>query len=312
MKMMQGGTNVIDAQLLVLKTAVEKSSFSEAARCLHISQPAISQQIHALEDYFNVKLFDRSRKKLALTEAGQLLYRYAVQLHDLYETARNDITDLTDTVKGRLVVGATFTIGEYVLPRIAGMFVKENPLVNISLKVANTEKIVSMTEEQTIDIGLIEGPADLTDLAVDHLTNDELVVIIPANHMWSKRKYITLEEFSTQPIICRESGSGTRKVLEEYLEEAGFCTDSLHRIMEIGSAQAIKESVEAGLGIAAISRWSVRKEVRHNTLKELLIKNMPLKREFRVINHKNKFRTKTTKSFLSFLKSDAVQHFLNK
>ncbi|MDN5347307.1 MAG: hypothetical protein PWP65_871 [Clostridia bacterium] len=293
---------MLDTQLLVFKAVVEKKSFSQAARLLHISQPAISVHIQSLEDRFGIRLLDRTNRKVSLTEAGKVLYNYAVQLSKLYEQAEKAMAELNGMVKGHLLLGGTLTIGEYVLPQAIGYYKSLYPEVELTLEIANTERIVRRVVQHTLDLGLIEGPASHPDIILEDFFQDELVVVVPPNHPWAGRESVSVNELTGQPFIVREIGSGTRTVMEENLRSLGVDPANLKIVMELGSTQAVKEAVKAGLGISIISRLAVKIESRYNLLQEVYIKEKPFRRTFQVAYNRHKFRTHAAETFLGVLR----------
>ncbi|KYH32325.1 HTH-type transcriptional regulator CysL [Moorella mulderi DSM 14980] len=296
---------MLDIQLLAFKAVAQKKSFSKAANELHISQPAISAHIQALEDRFNTRLLDRTNRKVTLTEAGKLLYKYALELSELYDRAEKAMAEISGTVKGHLLLGGTLTIGEYVLPPMIGYFKSLYPDVDLTLEIANTERIVRRVVQHTLDLGLIEGPASHPDLIFEDFFHDELVVVVPPNHPWAGRRSVSVKELPGHPFILREPGSGTRVVMEENLKMLGVDPAELKIIMELGSTQAIKEAVKAGMGISIISNLTVKIESRYNLLREIHIKEKPFRRNFQVAYNRHKFRTRATEAFLSILRQPA-------
>jgi DNA-binding transcriptional LysR family regulator len=294
---------LLDTQLLVFKTVAEQKSFSRAAQVLHMTQPAISIHVQTLEDYFGTRLLDRTNRRVSLTEAGRVLYHYAVQLSRLYDEARKAVAEVSGKVKGKLIIGATLTIGEYLLPRVAGYYKQKYPEVEITLQIANTQEIVRRVLAHELDLGVIEGQVEHPDLIQEDIFQDELVIIVSPRHPWAERGEITLEELKSEPIILREEGSGTRQVAAEGLKKVGVELWSLKVAMELGSTQAIKEAVEAGLGVAIISRLAIKKESRNNLLREVRLRGVDFKRMLRVAYSRHKFRSPAAEAFLDLLLS---------
>ncbi len=293
-------------QLEIFKTVVEKKSFSAAAKALFISQPAVSMHIRALEEYYKTKLFDRANQQITLTETGRILYDYAVKVLNLLNQAEKEISSYTGQIVGPLDIGASFTVGEYVVPKLLGIFNKLNPGVKASLRVTNTEHIVKLVSRQKLDLGfvehsLVEHSVDARNLIVNPIMQDELQVVFSPEHPWANRKTITIQELKDMPLVLREHGSGTRRMAEERLEEAGFDLDQLNVIMELGSTEAVKEAVEAGFGITIISRWAIQKELKLGTLLSARIEDVNMSRNFYLIYHKDKFKPLVVEKFIEFL-----------
>lgn len=281
-------------QLLVFTTVVEKKNFSRAAETLNLTQPAVSQQIHSLEDYYQVKLFERNNKRVELTQAGELLYPYAMQILRLHQEAYQSISDLLELVTGKLTIGASLTIGEYILPRLLAHFTKQYPDVEIAVTIGNTESIADSALTNRIDIGLVEGPVNPANLISTPFLEDELILIVPSNHRFASQSEVEVADLENEIFIVREAGSGTRFALTEILH-------SLHirprREIQFGSTQAIKEAVEFGLGVSIISKWSIQKELKLKTLSALRIRNHPLTREFSILWKKDRFQSRAMLEF---------------
>ena len=288
-------------QLQVFKTVADKKSFSAAAQTLFISQPAVSMHIKSLEEHFGTRLFDRNTQQVTITEAGSILYQYANKILSLQEEAERDISRLTGCIQGQLSLGASFTLGEYIIPRILGSFKRQHPQIRALLQVTNTEQIVNLVLKQELDLGLVENRVDNPALFVKPFLQDELIVVLPGEHPLAEQKFIPLDEFVALPLVLREEGSGTRKITEERLAEAGVNLLALNVVMELGSTEAVKGAVEAGFGVTVISKWAVQKELKLGSLKPVRIKDVNLKREFYLIYNKSKFQTSVVEEFISFL-----------
>ncbi|MCL6478799.1 MAG: LysR family transcriptional regulator [Peptococcaceae bacterium] len=289
---------MLDHQLYIFKTVADKKSFSRAGDLLNMTQPAISQHIHALEEYYGVKLFERSSKKVELTQAGSILYNYAGEILGLHQVARKAVSDLVDTVTGKLTIGASLTIGEYVLPRLLATFARKYPDVEYSVLVGNTELIHERTREGTIDIGLVEGVVEDSQLNIKTFLPDELVLVAPVLHPLAAKSSVSREDLKEYVFVIREEGSGTRLAVEEFFQKAGFMPE---KIITLGSTQAIKEAVEAGLGITILSKWCLRKELLLGSLKLLRVKGVEIPRWFFLIQLKDKFQSRACDEFVKFI-----------
>ncbi|MBC9784559.1 LysR family transcriptional regulator [Heliobacterium chlorum] len=293
---------MLDTQLFIFKTVMEKNSISMAAQELHMTQSAVSQQIQNLEAHFNVKLFDRLHRRIMATTAGKVLYPFAVELDQLYTKVNHAMQDLTGEVSGRLRVGASLTIGEYVLPALLVQFRQAYPKVNIAMDVYNSEQITAMVMAGQLDIGFIEGPDPLPGLLVSlPCSGDELVVIAPAGGEQPRDKAISLVELLQARWVLREPLSGTRRSFEQFLEVHGHSRATLDVVMELGSTQAVKEAVKAGLGISVISKLAVTDEVCRGDLELLPVREGPILRSFTMFYHKEKFTTLAVDRFLAFV-----------
>lgn len=303
---------MLNDSIRVFLTVVDKKSFSKAAKALFLTQPAVSFQIQMLEEYYGTRLFDRVSRNISLTEAGHLLLRYANQMSKMQSELEREMQELTGTAKGRLLIGASTTIGEYVVPYLLGAFKKKYPEVELSLEVANTEDIESRIHDTSLDIGLVEGPITTKDIEKETFIKDRLVLIVPHDHPWATREKVSVFELDKFPFITREKGSGTRIETEQHLKKVGFSDKNLNVIMELGSTSAIKAAVESGLGVSVISKWAAKEKVKLGQLAQLAFKEDNFEREFSVIYHKKKFRTQAADAFLTFIKSSETLELLEK
>lgn len=288
-----------DRRLQVFHTVARVMSFTKAAEVLHMTQPAVTFQIKQLEDTFNTRLFDRTHNKITLTEAGRIVYDYADQILESYARMSNDVKDLTGDVTGTLVIGASTTIAEYMLPRLLGVFKKQFPEVSLRLQVGNTDAIVAMVENNQLDLGIVEAPVHNKNLEVITCRLDELVTILPPNHPLVKQESISPEELLKHPFIMREEGSGSRAVIDEYMKMAGINMVDLNVMMELGSPEAIKMAVESDIGISITSRTTLAKELELGTLVAVPL-NPPLLRPFSHVRQRHKFRHRAVGQLLEF------------
>ncbi len=270
-----------------------------------MSQPAVTFQIRQIEEYFNTRLFDRTHNKISLTEAGRQVYEYAEQIFKLYNELENSVRKMTGEVRGILTFGASTTIAEYMLPSLLGDFNKRYPDVAIRLRVSNTEGIVAMVENNTIDLGVVEAPVSNKNLVVQTCRIDQLVAIVPPDHPLAGKRTVSLNDLLTEPFICREEGSGTREVIAEYVVRISP-NASLDVAIELGSPEAVKGAVEAGMGVSIVSRATIQKELRLGTLVALTL-NPPLERPFSFVHQKQKFRTRTIEELLEFARDYCQQ-----
>lgn len=291
-----------DRRLQVFYTVARLLSFTKAAETLHMTQPAVTFQVRQLEDHFNTRLFDRTHNRVALTEAGRKAYEYAEEIFSLYAEMENTVKELTGDVSGALTLGASTTIADYMLPTLLRGFTMEFPDVNLRLKVSNTEGIVSMVENSMIDLGVVEGPVANKNLLVEVCRVDQLVAIVPLDHELAGRDAITMEEFVGHSFICREEGSGTREVIMDYMNSLGLDRNSLNICLELGSPEAIKGAVEAGMGVSILSYATLQKELDLKSLAVIKL-NPSLERSFSFVRQRQKFRLRAMEELLGFARS---------
>ncbi|MCL5979291.1 LysR family transcriptional regulator [Acidithiobacillus sulfuriphilus] len=290
-----------DRRLQVFHTVARLLSFTKAAETLHMTQPAVTFQVKQLEEQFNTRLFDRTHNRISLTEAGVVVYDYAERIIALYTEMANRVGEMTGDLRGHLLLGASTTIAEYMLPRVLGDFKIKYPDVQVRLHVGNTDKIVHMIEDNSIDLGLVEGAVTNKSLATLKCCMDSMVMIAPPEHPLADHDSVTPQELLDYPFVSREEGSGTREVTMEFLHHAGLDSDDLHITMELGSPEAVKGAVEGGLGIAVVSEATVLKELALGSLVAKPL-NPPLARPYSFVYQKQKFRSLVMDEFLEFAK----------
>jgi DNA-binding transcriptional LysR family regulator len=264
-----------------------------------MTQPAVTFQVKQLEEFFNTRLFDRTHNKITLTEAGKIVYDYAEKILDHYEKMNSEVRELTGEVTGSLLIGASTTIAEYMLPNLLGAFKKQFEDVNIRLQVGNTDAIVAMVENNMIDLGVVEAPVYNKNLEVEVCRLDEMVLIVPEGHPLSNRDKISVEDMRKYRYISREEGSGSRSVIDNYIREQGLSYSDLNVVMELGSPEAVKMAVESDVGIAIVSRTTIVKEMKLGTIKALPL-DPPLTRPFSHVRQKHKFRHRAVGELLDF------------
>jgi len=293
----------MEHKLRVFCTVAETKSFSKTSEIIHLTQPAVSLQIQALEEKYETKLFDRSSSTVSLTPSGEILYKYAKEILALYASAEKAIGKQTGLVKGSLTIGAGSNIGNYILPSVITDFRNAHPKIKLYLLVGNTKRVIELLNSGNIDIGLVEGDVSRQRMTVKKLLSDELLVIVSPDHHWAKRKEVSISELVKEPFIFREPGSGTRQMIEKFLARHGVTIHDMKISIILGSTEAIKDAVENGLGVSIISRWAARKESKYGTLRLLSIKEEKMVRDFSLIINKNSVSSNSLEEFLSFLKS---------
>lgn len=245
------GLNI--SQLTTFVSVVEHGSFSEAARALGISQPAVTMQIQALEADIDATLLDRGYRRISLTEAGQVLLPYARKVIAELEEARTSIDLLSDVVSGRLTLAASTTPGQYLLPRALGSFLHVNPEVGVTLRVYDSAEVVERVESGDADIGMTGAEVHGARVLYERLGTDELALICPARHELATKERVTFAQVTEEPFIVREGGSGTRMAAEAAIKRSGVDPADLNVVMELGTNEAIVSAVEGGMGLGIVS-----------------------------------------------------------
>ncbi|MFD0713670.1 selenium metabolism-associated LysR family transcriptional regulator [Paenibacillus sp. GCM10027626] len=297
-------------QLHIFFTVAEKGSFSAAAASLHMTQPAVTMQVQSLEDYFGTKLFQRSTKRIELTDAGRALMPYAQRSIELIRETDAHMSKFTKQLKGKLQLGASLTIGEYILPRLLGPFGQEYPHISISMKVMNTAQIMEEILNHQLNFGLIEAPVNHPDMHMEAVMSDELKLIVGKNHPLANKENVQLQDILEYPVVLREQGSGTRLVIEEQLRQHQIELTDLNIMMELGSTGAVKSAVEAGLGISFVSAASVKHEVALGLIQTVSLSDVKFLRQFYSMYLKSALLPISAVTFLTFLRERDLQQWL--
>lgn len=292
---------LLSDSLKVFITVANTKNFSKAAKVLNLTQPAISFQIQTLEQYYQTMLFDRVNRHVKLTESGELLLEYALSMNDLQAELERKIQQLTGQVKGNLTIGASRTVGEYIMPYIVSAFKKEYPDVDIALEIYNTRQVENNIMNNTIDVGLVESDISNKKLFYQDFLDDELVLIVSSNHRWASEETISLLELKDEPFIIREAGSGSRLVFEQALLDSDFDIENLNIIMEIGNITAIKTIVASGLGVSVVSKWAAEDMVNSGEICILRIKEFTIHRKLSIILNNDFFESEACSKFVRFL-----------
>jgi DNA-binding transcriptional LysR family regulator len=288
-----------DRRLQVFHAVAKHRSFTKAAETLFMTQPAVTFQIKQLEEQFNVRLFERGHGQISLTEAGRVVFEYAERILGLSSELDARMKDLTGHVAGVLMIGASMTIADYLLPQVLGEFKTRFPSVVPRLLVANSETVQSQVAEHSLDIGFIEGESLLPSLVTEVCCEDELQLVCAPSHPLAKQKAIKPELLAQHAYISREPGSGTREVADRYLQKAGPPGDALQPAMELGSPEALKGLVGTGFGFAIMSRATVAKETRLGELVGIPFAPRMVRR-LSAVYPKQRFHSRLLSSFVAF------------
>ena len=278
--------------LKIFLAVVDTGSMTKAAKSLYITQPSVSQAIMEIEEYYNIKLFERLSKKLYITEAGEEFLSYARHIISLYEDMEQRMGQTRET--STLRIGASVTIGTHLLGQLSKEFLKNNKDVQIEAIVDNTSVIENKVLNSEVDFGLVEGIIHSEDIVNIPFMEDNLILICSPNHPMINKPYITLEELSQEELILREAGSGTRELFENTMLTQG---QSLNIKWICNNSEAIKNAVMADMGISIISKMSVMREIEGGELHTIPIDGIKFKREFNIIYHKNKYVTEVMEKF---------------
>jgi len=287
-------------QLLTFRTVVDKGSFSQAAEELEVSQPAVSFQIRALEERLGHRLLDRSGRRVRLTEAGEVVYRYARRMIGLEAELEREMGEIGTRVSGRLVLGSSTGPGEVLLPRLLGAFHEAHPEVKVSLVVSDTQTVCERVLDDELELGVVGAARPQRGLVFEPFVRDELVAIVPPGHPLADRGSVTLEELAAEPMLIQQEGSGVRSVVESALRESGVRDRDLKVAMELGLQQSVKAAVLDGFGITVISRLAVERELADGSLVALALEGAGLERSFFAVRHAGRTPKRVTQAFVDF------------
>lgn len=290
-----------DRRLQVFHAVAKHLSFTKAAEALFMTQPAVTFQIRQLEEHFNTRLFDRAHGRIALTPAGQLALDYAERILGLSSELDTRLKEMSGQVAGPLLIGASTTIAEFLLPQVLGEFKARYPAVVPRLFVANSEAVQGRIAERSLDLGFIEGDSHLPSLVTDVCCDDELRVVCAPSHPLAKLKSVVPKALMEHAYVSREPGSGTREVIDNYLQKSGVQPDSLQVVMELGSPEALKGLVATGLGFTIMSRAIAALEVKLGRLVQIPL-SPPLIRHLSVVYPKERFHSRLVNGFVQFAK----------
>ncbi len=281
-------------QLEIFKEVATTGHVTNSSEALGISQSAISMALQELEANLGTKFFERRNKKLILNENGRLLLERATAMLKEFEELESSF--LEDGISGKLKIGASQTIGDYMMPQLIYAFMEKYPLSKCELVVANTKDIVSMLDSGDVDVAFVEGYVNDQRIDTKHWSDDELVAVVSDKKVFKKDEY-KLSELEGSKWILREKGSGTRAIFEEGL---GDSFARLNIFLTLGHNEAIKNLVMDTDSVTCLSRLVVQKELDNKKLFEIKIKNFSFKRKLLRLTHKEKYQSKLLKSFLEF------------
>ena len=293
-------------RLEIFVKVAELGSFSRAAEALFLTQPTVSEHVRALEDELGVQLLDRLGRGTTPTRAGTLLLGYALRMLTLAREAVQAIEQFQGRVSGELTIGGSSIPGEYVVPALIGAFRGKYPDVRISLLIGSSREVQQWVEEGRVEIGVVGAAPSGRPLQARQLMDDEIVVVVGADHPWSTRKTVSLDELKAEPMIVRERGSGSRETFERALEGVGLDLGAFRIVGEMASTQAIKQAVRAGVGLSLISRRAVLDECRARLLVCVTIRDLTISRAFHLVTHRDRSRSPLAQAFLAFLESSAA------
>jgi len=287
-------------QLELFTKVAENRSVTKTAKQFYMSQPAVSQAITELEDKLQLRLFERINHKMLITSAGETMYQYSKRILSLMEELESTMKDIANTRMGKLRIGASTTIGVYLLPSLLGDFQSQYHNIETQFFIDNTLVIEEMIKDNTIDVGLVEGPVHSPDVIVRHLAVDKLFLICSPKHKWARanKKSIKPDELTEETLIFREIGSGTREVIEHSLNQHKIKYKPAH---VLNNTEAIKNAVIANIGIAFLPEIAVENDIKAGHLVHVDVEDIVFTRDFNLIFHKDKYHSTLFSAFIDFV-----------
>ena len=287
-------------QLRILKAVATEKNFTKAAELLYLSQPSISKQIKTLEKNLDILLINRENRKVSLTENGEVFLQYSERILALCEESCRALIDLKNGERGNLTVGASQTIGTYLLPRVLALFAQDYPQINLKVQINSTRIIAKNILNREIDLAVVGGeiPQKLKkSLLVEHFVEDEFSLIVPKLHPFASKKQITKEDLYHLNFITLNSNSTIRKFIDNILSQNQIETKQLKIIMQLNSIEGIKTAVSLGLGAAFVSSSAIEKEVELKTIEIVKIENIRITRTLSIISNPECYKSKAFEFF---------------
>lgn len=292
-------------QLEIFSKVVELKSFSKAADAVFLAQASVSERIANLEISIGTKLLDRMGRQVVPTKAGELLYKHAILLLDMKKNVRLEMEKFLGLRQGDIRIGGSTIPGEYILPEILGKFYKEYPFISVFLTIADSREIEDLVHSGKLELGLIGSKSSSKDLICYNIWKDELVLVVNKRHKWADKKKVTFEELFEEPFIIREPGSGTLKIMDEYLKKTTkMGVESLKIVARLGTSTAVKEGIKANLGVSILSSHAIATEKESDILKIVKVQGMTsMTRSFYLIKDKRRIASPICQVMLDFLRN---------
>lgn len=299
--------NITLQQMETLIYLVEEGSFSRAARKMFLTQPSLTKHIKNLEESVDARIINRGGRGISLTPEGNILYDYAKRILKLRDDAREKILRIKENESGNIFISASTIPATYILPGLLSDFKKVYPDIRIYIQVNDSEETLQMVLDNQAEIGFIGKKASNKRLNIERLWQDRLVLAVPFDHPWHKKRYVTIDEVSKTPFIIRERGSATRESLDEYLcQNTDISLSRFNVVCEMGSSEAVKEAIMAGLGVSILSVYAISRELKDGRLIEIPIKDCDIQRHFYLIYRKQFSLMHYHRLFLEFVKGYIV------
>ncbi|WP_295400080.1 LysR family transcriptional regulator [uncultured Thiocystis sp.] len=289
-------------QLRVFEAVARRLSFTRAAEELHLSQPAVSMQVHQLEDEVGLPLFERLGKRIVLTEAGQEVHHYSLAINRSLLEMAEVLESLKGISRGRLQVAVASTVN-YFAPRLLAVFQQRYPGVGLRLDVTNRETLVHLLESNAVDLVLMGVPPRDIDVESEVFMDNPLVVIAPPDHPLTGERNIPMARLAEEVFVMREPGSGTRQAMERFFSERGL---TIRHGMQMTRNEAVKQAVRSGLGLSVVSLHTIELELETRRLVTLDVEGFPDLRQWHLVYRRGKRLSPVARAFRDFVVAEAA------
>jgi len=288
--------------LKTFQEVVRLGSFSEVAKKLAISQPAVSFQIQKLEHELGMRLIDRSQRAITLTAAGKRLLRFAESIESERERLQNDLEQMREEVSGELLIAASTIPGEFLLPPLLAKFKQMHPAVRIQVDISDSLTVINGVRNNSYEVGFCGMAPEGQDLASFKIASDEIVLIVFPDHPFAQRGEVSPADLEGEPLIFRETTSGTQRNLENYLSRAGLDPGKWAPHLILGTTQAVVSAVAAGAGIAFVSNLAIHRYLAPGLVRQIEVSGLRLSRDFYIIYRRERVVSRLLEEFLSFIR----------
>jgi len=297
-------------ELNIFLVSAETENFSQAARQLNLTQPAVSMQVQALEKQLGVQLFHRVGRTLSLTEQGKALIPLARDMVNRAIHIEEEIESLKGEVVGHLKIGCSTTTGKYFLPHLAARFRQRHPRVQMTIINHGRDRVLDELCDGSVQLAVVSSQPTVKDNEYRHFLTDHVILIVPANHPWAKRDVIAPEELRGVDFILRDPESGTRLETEVALMGAGLSTDDLNVVLELGNSEAVSMAVEEGMGLAFVSRLVAQRGIELGRIKEVRVAGLTFEREVYIVYSHRHPATRAQAEFWEFVQEPENESLL--
>lgn len=295
-------------RLEVFCKVLELQSFTKAAEAVCLTQPTVSEHIRALEEMLGEKLVDRLGRELLPTPAGKILYQYGRKIIQLRDEAVQAMAKYRGNLSGHLKIGASTIPGTYILPQFIGSFKTDKPSIQITVEISSSAEILDRILRNELELGLVGARWNDRRIVTEEIFEDELILAAFSDHPWVTKKSIQPQDLADQPFILREKGSGTRKVMSDFLQEHGLDLSQLDVVAEMGSTEAVRQAIKAQIGVSILSYHAISEDLQRGTLIAIPIDGVRIQRSFYLAQRKNRQASPLCTAFLQFLRERSTEN----